>query len=449
MYINKLYVSYFTYTTKMHFYTNYYKERTMKKFYASLLLLLAVASSALALNFGASESQAAVWNERDYSDNAIIKGGAMTRSELKQKVNNSTELQKLFAHVGISKQMIDSGTVKDGLVYQNGNVTVGTEGNDKIVATDAHSVGRHYYAPNSEAFKVGDRTYYKRPTSNPHIFQNGLPQTAYIFYDAQGNYVGAIIKGCGNPIFSKPKEEPKPAPEYACVSVSRIKQADPNKYVFRAKSSVENGAKATGFTIEFGDGKSEKVGVERTEGKYAYADIPHTYAKAGTYNVKLTAHFTVNGKTVSKTAENCQKSVTIPKEEEKPAPVPEKEQVCELKSGRIITINEEDFDAELYSRDFDDCKMEVCVIDTKEVITIDRPDYDESIHTTDMSVCEEVEEEEVLGEQAPKPTPKGETPEVIASTGPAEIISGLFGSSALALGAVSYVKSRRALGDLF
>src|SRR5690606_9556698 len=109
-----------------------YKERTMKKFYASLLLLLAVASSALALNFGASESQAAVWNERDYSDNAIIKGGAMTRSELKQKVNNSTELQKLFAHVGISKQMIDSGTVKDGLVYQNGNVTVGTEGNDKI-----------------------------------------------------------------------------------------------------------------------------------------------------------------------------------------------------------------------------------------------------------------------------------------------------------------------------
>src|SRR5690606_37591453 len=104
--------------------------------------------------------------------------GAMDRNELKQKVGASTELQKLYGHFGISQTMINGGTSKNGLVYKNGNVTVGTEGNDKVVATNAHSVGRHYYAPNSVAFKVDGNTYYKRPTSNPHIFQNGLPQTA-------------------------------------------------------------------------------------------------------------------------------------------------------------------------------------------------------------------------------------------------------------------------------
>lgn len=44
--------------------------------------------------------------------------------------------------------------------------------------------------------------------------------------------------------------------------------------------------------------------------------------------------------------------------------------------------------------------------------------------------------------ETPK-TPTGVTPEAIASTGPAEIISGLFGTSALGYGVQRYVASRR------
>lgn len=75
-------------------------------------------------------------------------------------------------------------------------------------------------------------------------------------------------------------------------------------------------------------------------------------------------------------------------------------EVCRLSDKTKVTINEKDFDATKYSKNFADCK--------------------------ETPVTED-------------------TPQVIASTGPGAIIGGLFGSSALGLGISSFVRSRRAL----
>ena len=487
----------------------------MKKFYASLAALIAVASAVLALNFGVNPSQAQeVWNERDCSTNAIIKCGTLTRNELTQKVNNSSELQALYAHLGISKSMINSGTVKSGLVYKNGNVTVG---NDKIVATNAWSVGREYKAPNSEAFKVGNRTYYKRPTSNPHIFQNGLPQTAFIFFDANGKYVGTIIKGCGNPIFSKPKvEKPKPVvPTNPGVSIDKKVSSEQKKDSgmtkeealeqarnYRPKTNcttvmtpaihIETGARYTfpsgclpngwvaernytgdeqsanqnqptqwvehtrvvaGQTFRYQlivkntgdvDLKDVKVSDEAPTGvefvstdkgtisnnslNYTIATLKVGKSETIVITAKANANLSTDGRTKN-TA--CVDTPTVPGQPDDcddatidtdkptptpPAPTPEKEKVCELKTGDVITIDKKDFDSKLHSMDLSEC-----------------------------------DDEEVLGEESPKPEApkkKGETPEVIAATGPAAVIGGLFGSSALGLGITGYLRSRRAISDL-
>lgn len=635
----------------------------MKKFYASLAVLLTVVSTVVALNFGTNQSQAA-WNGQDCTTNAIIKCGAHTRDALKNKVNSSSELKNLYNHFDISPTMINSGTVKEGVVHKNGNVTV----SGKVVATDAWSVGRESVGGSEQKFKVGSKSYWKRPTTNPNIFNYG-DMTAFVFYDKSGKYVGTIIKSCGNPVFSKPKVEP-PKPAYSCASLSRIKQDDPTTYVFQGKSKAANGAKHKGFTFEFGDGNKRYVGVQRTSdgGKYGYADTKHAYKKSGTYNVKVTAHFTVDGKEVTHTQANCAKPVTIkvkqpPKEEPKknpgvsidktvraektsdmtkeqaleqarnfkpkgncttvitpavhvktgarytfnngclpsgwvaernytgtdqdptdwaehavvttdkefayrlvvkntgdvdlknvavsdPAPAgiqfvsaekgaiknnvwtytvptlkvkqsvtvvitakvakvglptdkhikntacvdakevpgdkddcddatvevkkppkeeppkeeppvekPEMIEVCEFKTGEIIEIRKDEYDEKLHGDvNHEKCQpkeeppveepkdIKVCEFKTGETITIKEDEFDEALHGDENH--EKCDEKEVLGEEKPTPKKGEETPEVIAATGPATIVGGLFGSSALGLGVTGYVRSRRALSDL-
>ena len=137
---------------------------------------------------------------------------------------------------------------------------------------------------------------------------------------------------------------------------------------------------------------------------------------------------------------------------------PKTEQVCELETGKIITIKESEFDAEKHSRDLSDCDKkeeppvqpeepkteEVCELETGDIITIDEGEFNSEKHSRDLSECDEVVVEEPR-DDAPKDE---ETPEVIAATGPGAIIGGLFGSSALGLGLTSYLRSRRALMDI-
>ena len=96
----------------------------------------------------------------------------------------------------------------------------------------------------------------------------------------------------------------KPAPVYACTNLEAIK-LDRNKFKFATKATAANGAKIVNYTYNFGDGTV----------KTAAASVDHSYAKAGTYTVKVTVNVTVDGAKKSVTSTDCATKVTV-----KPAP---------------------------------------------------------------------------------------------------------------------------------
>lgn len=108
--------------------------------------------------------------------------------------------------------------------------------------------------------------------------------------------------------------------------------------------------------------------------------------------------------------------------------------VCRLSDKTIVTIKENEFDSSKYSKDLNDCKaveegkIKVCRLNDKTIVTIKESEFDSKKYSKDLNDCKEAE-----------------TPPVIPSTGPAEIIGSLAGTSALGYGAYTYAASKRAL----
>ena len=114
-------------------------------------------------------------------------------------------------------------------------------------------------------------------------------------------------------------------------------------------------------------------------------------------------------------------------------PTPVKDiKVCDLTDNKVKTIKETEFDGKKHSMNLDDCKtptteqVRVCDATSGNIIIVNKDD---------ASKYEPVDSE------------KCQKPVVIPSTG-AEILGGLFGSSAVAYGAYAYTSSRRALRSL-
>jgi hypothetical protein len=110
--------------------------------------------------------------------------------------------------------------------------------------------------------------------------------------------------------------------------------------------------------------------------------------------------------------------------------------VCRLSDKTIVTIKENEFDSSKYSKDLNDCKtveenkLKVCRLSDKTIVTIKESEFDNKKYSKDLNDCKEAE-----------------TPPELPSTGPAEIIGSLAGTSALGYGAYAYAASRRALRD--
>ncbi|NCU29873.1 DUF11 domain-containing protein [Candidatus Saccharibacteria bacterium] len=112
-------------------------------------------------------------------------------------------------------------------------------------------------------------------------------------------------------------------------------------------------------------------------------------------------------------------------------PVEKTIEVCRLSDNKYpVTIKESEFDSSKYSKNPADCKpIEVCRLDDKKIVTIKESEYDSNKYSKNLADCD---------------APKG-APTEIPSTGPAEFIGNIVGSSALGYGAYSYLNSRRAL----
>lgn len=150
---------------------------------------------------------------RDCDENAVIKCGALTINELKEKYASSQGAAAIFSHFGISSQDISNltnGTTVEGKVTKGGRVVV----DGKTVATGAMTAGRQNMSGSTATTRNGVTFYVRSPDAS---FQSASLK-AFVVLDKDGQFVFAVIASCGNPVKAtpvkkeKPPEQPKPTP---------------------------------------------------------------------------------------------------------------------------------------------------------------------------------------------------------------------------------------------
>lgn len=242
---------------------------------------------------------------RECGSNSVIRCGVMSISELRDKYNSNytSGTKTIFSYMGVSSSTVNKATYKSGYVTKDGKVVVG----GKTVATSALSTGRSYVSGSTKHTISGTTFYTRKPSASFKSQQ----LDAYVFFDSDGRFIGAVLKVCGNVISGKPVE-PKPEPVYKCDALSVDKTSAPlsnNSFTFKTDTTAKNGATVKDYIYDFGDGSTETT---------TSSSIKHSYAKTGTYTVKVTARFTVNGSTKTSSSTDCQKKVTVV-EDDKPA----------------------------------------------------------------------------------------------------------------------------------
>ncbi len=302
--------------------------------------ILVTAVVALGAFFALNTFNGTVTANGDCTANAVIKCGTYSIDTLRSKYNNDSTkgTKNIFQYFGITSDTVNNKKVRNGYVTRGGDVVV----DGKVVASDAVTTGRQYMAGSTKTTYNGTTFYVRKPSVS--FQQNSL--SAYVFFNANGTFAGAVIKDCGNPVKAKNKVTPK-NPTVACdrLTAARISKTNvaPNAtYRFTAKATALDGAKITGYTYSFSDGT--KLNTTKTS-------VDHTFKTAGTHTVTLTVKGEVNGKAVTISSTNCKVTVKVDKPE-----VPKQIKVCDLATKKIVTINEKDFDSKKHSKNLDDCK---------------------------------------------------------------------------------------------
>lgn len=257
----------------------------MKK--ALLGLLFAVLS--LGGAFIAHQSFAAeqIDNTPDCDTVAIVRCGSMTEDAVRANYSKG-DVARVYGAFGIRQSAL-SGSYVSGVVWKDGRVTVG----NTTVATGAVTAGR-WNNPTSDMKRItGTDRAYVQPTS--HFVTEG--QTAWLKFDANGKFIFAIIKSCGNPVTAKPI-----VPNFACTGLTAT-PVTRNTFRFAAKAYALH-ATITGYTYNWGDGTSTATPAPGPS---------HTYAKPGTYTATLSVTFKLhtNGAIKTVTAPVCQVKVPV------------------------------------------------------------------------------------------------------------------------------------------
>lgn len=192
--------------------TNYFSVSSVKKLmYAAVIalsvgmmslgVLMSTSISAQSNNSSRSNSSS---SSRDCDNNAVIRCGVGSVSELKQKLSSNSGAAVIFAHFGISSQDISKLTnsnTAEGTVTKGGRVIV----NGKTVATGAVTAGRQKMSGDTPVTKGGMTFYERKPSTS---FQSNSLK-AFVVTDKDGKFLFAIIASCGNPVKANPTSPKK------------------------------------------------------------------------------------------------------------------------------------------------------------------------------------------------------------------------------------------------
>lgn len=293
-------------------------------------------------------------------DNAIVRCGTFSKEALRASYKGDVE--KVYSHFGITQGMVNgsSATIKEGYVTKSGNVIVENE----TIATNAVTVGRQNI-DGSTSILIGGKTYYQRTPAISFVRDR---IEAYVMVDQNGEFLGAVLKSCGNPV----KATPKTTPKAECTNLT-INKISRTKYTFTATATTSGGAKIQSYVFLISGPNSNQTLVNDTASTSittGQINLP----QAGQYTVAVTVKTTAGDRTNTK----CSKQFTVYEEMIKTI------KVCDQATGKIIEIDEKNADKYLPEND-DACK--------------------------------------------PKGTPT--IIQKVPSTGPGEIISGLMGAGSL------------------
>ncbi len=262
----------------------------------------------------------------DCSDNAVVRCGVHTVSELQSSYKG--DVKAVFNHMGITDGMV-SGTanIKNGVVTKSGDVLVG----GKVIATDAISVGRTN-KPGSTAFTAGGTTFYQRSTSSTFTSSQ---LDAYVMVDNTGRFLGAVIKSCGNPVKATPPVVKTPVAACTAVTAHKLTRTT---YRFTGTASVKDGATISAYVFAVkGPSSTNSYTVNSTTTTATTPTV--TVTDAGTYTVTLTVKTSLG----DKNGANCVTTFTVEKEPKTPpVVVPTKTVVCNPATGQTITVEEKE-----------------------------------------------------------------------------------------------------------
>jgi hypothetical protein len=319
-------------------------------------------------------------------DNDIVRGGIYNR-DLAGRC--SGDIRTIMNHYRIDCNL--SGVV-DGRACRDGNVYVG----GRVVARQAQSIGR-MPIQGSHTVSIGGNTYHETP--NSAAFLSDCLDT-FVKLDQNGSFTYAIIKACGNPIFS-------PAP----VVVTPPKPPPPPKPPVVVK-------------IQVCDLRTKRIVV----------------IKESDYRSNLHSRNLADCKTVV---------------------VKKYIQVCLLSSKSIVQIEEKDFDSSKHSRNLADCKtvvvnkrIQVCVIASRTIMTIDEKDFSATLHSTNLSDCQPCQYDSTLSKDSescvPPATPVTPATPQLPQTGIGDsLMSAGVGIGSLIVAGSAYIGSRKDLLSSF
>lgn len=269
------------------------------------------------------------------ASNDIVNGGIWNR-DLASKCHGDVET--IMKHYRINCNLPE---VVDGRTCKDGNVYVG----DRVVARDARSIGREPIQGN-RPISIGGQTYYETPN---HAALLSECLDAFVKLDGNGSFSYAIIKACGNPIWTpspvvnNPPKDDKPAP------------TTPSKPVKKYK-----------YVCELSSGQKRYVSEEAAEDTEKYGPLPCP----------------------TKTAEEVE--------------------VCVIAKKVRDTISEAELkkNPSKYTKDMSKCEekpLSLCDKDKNEMVSISQAEYDKdkTRYSTNPEDCEE----------APAENPKGELPQ--------------------------------------
>ncbi len=240
----------------------------------------------------------------DCDDNAIMWCGFGTNSEFisKTSANNDghghTDLQSVYNHFGLSTSEYSrfQSTAKDGTMYRDGRVVVGSD----TVMTSGKTLGRESF-PGSSSVSISGKTYYM---GSPEV--RWVPGTdslpVKVMFNSTGVAEIVILTSCGNPVDGSKSPSGAECKQLTMTPVS----GKINTYRFTALASASGNAKITKYVYDFGDGSKP---VTTTNPSTA---VEHTYTKPGEVTATLTVYASApGGTTITTTSETCKKKITV------------------------------------------------------------------------------------------------------------------------------------------